>query len=103
MMGFWSGLTAWILLVIHVFGGSSEFPVFAIAPNGNWYSFGFRVGTDSPLLVPFGAGDKSSQPTATSKTRQIQHVTWPLARSFEQHADIYLRARQIYVVGNNFT
>ena len=39
--GFWNGLTAWIVLVVHVFGGWTEFPVFDVARNGNWYTFGF--------------------------------------------------------------
>jgi hypothetical protein len=57
--GFWNGLTAWIVLVVHIFGGWSEFPVFDIARSGNWYEFGFLVGAGSPLLGAAGAGARS--------------------------------------------
>jgi len=54
--GFWNGLTAWIVLIVHVFGGWPEFPVFDFARNGNWYNFGFLVGAGSPFLGAAGAG-----------------------------------------------
>jgi hypothetical protein len=60
--GFWNGLTAWIVLIVHVFGGWSEFPVFDAARSGNWYDFGFLVGAGSPLL---GAGAGSRGRTST--------------------------------------
>ena len=53
--GFWNGLTAWVVLIVHVFGGWSEFPVFDTARSGNWYEFGFLVGAGSPLLGAAGA------------------------------------------------
>jgi hypothetical protein len=28
---FWNGLTAWIILIVHVFGGWKEFPVYTVA------------------------------------------------------------------------
>lgn len=57
--GFWNGLTAWIVLLVHVFGGWSELPVFDVARAGNWYEFGFLLGAGSPLLGAAGAGSRS--------------------------------------------
>jgi hypothetical protein len=56
--GFWNGLTAWIVLIVHVFGGWPEYPVFDIARNGSWYAFGFLVGAGSPFLGAAGAGSR---------------------------------------------
>jgi len=56
--GFWNGLTAWVVLLVHVFGGWAEFPVFDVARNGNWYDVGFLVGAGSPLLGAAGAGSR---------------------------------------------
>jgi hypothetical protein len=57
--GFWNGLTAWIVLLVHIFGGWPEYPVFDMARNGNWYIFGFLVGAGSPFLGAAGAGSRS--------------------------------------------
>ena len=54
--GFWNGLTAWLVLVVHIFGAWGEFPIYDLARNGNWYAFGFLVGAGSPLLGAAGAG-----------------------------------------------
>jgi hypothetical protein len=70
--GFWNGLTAWVVLIVHVFGGWPEFPIFDVARNGNWYAFGFLAGAGSPLLGAAGAGartrtvviDRTSDPVA---------------------------------------
>lgn len=56
--GYWNGLTAWIVLVVHVFGGWPEFPVYDIARNGQWYAFGFLAGAGSPFLGAAGAGSR---------------------------------------------
>lgn len=50
LWGLWNGLTAWIVFVVHVFGGWSEFHVYNAARSGNWYDLGFLVGAGSPLL-----------------------------------------------------
>ena len=63
--GFWNGLTAWIVLIAHVFGGWSEFPVFDVARSGNWYEFGFLIGAGSPLLGAAGAGARNGTRTMT--------------------------------------
>lgn len=57
--GLWNGLTAWIVLVVHVFGGWAEYPVFDVARNGNWYAFGFLLGAGSPFLGAAGAGSRT--------------------------------------------
>ena len=59
LWGFWNGMTAWIVLVVHVFGGWSEYPLFDVARAGNWYDFGFLVGAGSPLLGAANAGSRS--------------------------------------------
>lgn len=56
LWGFWNGLTAWIMLIVHVFGGWHEYPLYNIARTGNWYDFGFLLGAGSPLLGTFGPG-----------------------------------------------
>jgi hypothetical protein len=54
LWGFWNGLTAWIVLVVHVFGGWEQFPFYNEARSGNWYDFGFLLGAGSPLLGAVG-------------------------------------------------
>ena len=56
--GFWNGLTAWIVLVVHVFGGWPEYPIFDITRDGNWYAFGFLLGAGSPLLGALSGGSR---------------------------------------------
>jgi hypothetical protein len=48
--GFWNGLTAWIVLIVHAFGGGKGWPFYDVTRSGNWYDFGFLVGAGSPLL-----------------------------------------------------
>ncbi|WP_427005363.1 hypothetical protein [Pseudarthrobacter sp. H2] len=48
------GLTAWIVLMVHVCGAWSGFPFYGSARSGNWYDFGFLPGMGSPL--PGGLG-----------------------------------------------
>jgi hypothetical protein len=55
LWGFWNGLTAWIVLVVHVFGGWTGFPLYNVGRSGNWYDFGFLLGAGSPFLGAFGA------------------------------------------------
>ena len=70
--GFWNGLTAWIVLIVHVFGGWSEFPVFDVARSGNWYEFGFLVGAGSPLLGAAGAGARNRAPTTADARSRLR-------------------------------
>ena len=55
LWGIWNGLTAWIVLIVHVFGQWSEFPFYNTARAGNWYDFGFLLGVGSPFLGGLGA------------------------------------------------
>ena len=54
LWGLWNGLTAWIILIVHVFGGGHQYPFFDASRSGNWYDFGFLVGSGSPLLGILG-------------------------------------------------
>ena len=54
LWGIWNGLTAWVVLLVHVFGGWKEYPFYDLARRGNWYDFGFLVGAGSPILGALG-------------------------------------------------
>lgn len=54
--GFWNGLTAWIVFLVHVFGGLAEHALYNAARGGNWYDFGFLIGAGSPFLGFLGRG-----------------------------------------------
>jgi hypothetical protein len=54
MWGAWNGLTAWVVLIVHVFGAWDGHPVYNATRTGNWYDFGFLIGAGSPLLGMFG-------------------------------------------------
>ncbi len=58
LWGFWNGLTAWIVLVVHVFGGLDNHALYNAARASNWYDFGFLVGAGSPLLGILGGGSR---------------------------------------------
>ena len=64
LWGFWNGLTAWIVLLVHVFGGWSDLPLYDAARTGNWYDAGFLVGAGSPLFGAAGAGARSRTASA---------------------------------------
>jgi hypothetical protein len=73
--GFWNGLTAWIVLVVHAFGGWSEFPLYDLARSGNWYDFGFLIGAGSPLLGAAGSRAKSRELQARARSPHPQAVS----------------------------
>lgn len=54
LWGVWNGLTAWVVLVVHAFGGWGQYPFFDTARAGNWYDLGFLVGAGSPILGLLG-------------------------------------------------
>jgi hypothetical protein len=56
LWGLWNGFTAWIVLIVHVFGAGDEFLFYNSARSGNWYDFGFLLGAGSPLLGFFRRG-----------------------------------------------
>jgi hypothetical protein len=61
LWGFWNGLTAWAILVVHVFGGWERFPFYNGARSGNWYDLGFLVGAGSPLMGALGRRNASAE------------------------------------------
>jgi hypothetical protein len=63
LWGFWNGLTAWIILIAHVFGAWDRFPFYDPARRGNWYDFGFLVGAGSPFLGGFGGSKRRARRT----------------------------------------
>jgi hypothetical protein len=67
LLGFWNGLTAWIVLIVHMFGGWKEFPFYNVARSGSWYDIAFLLGAGSPFLGALGAGSRKS---ARSRTWQ---------------------------------
>jgi hypothetical protein len=66
LWGIWNGLTAWIVFLVHVFGGWRGFPFYNVARSGNWYDFGFLLGAGSPLLGALGSSARSSARRAGS-------------------------------------
>ncbi len=50
LWGIVNGVTAWPLLVIHLFDIWEKYPVYNIKRDSGWYQFGFLIGTGSPLL-----------------------------------------------------
>lgn len=50
LWGLWNGLTAWIVLIVHVFGGLENHSIYDVARQGGWYDFGFLIGAGSPFL-----------------------------------------------------
>jgi hypothetical protein len=60
LWGLWNGITAWIVLTVHIFGGWEGQNIFDSirSENGNWYDFGFLVGTGSPFLGFFRRGKR---------------------------------------------
>jgi hypothetical protein len=58
-MGFWNGLTAWPVLLVHVFGGWESFPLYDVGRSGAWYDVGFLVGAGSPFLGAAGSRARS--------------------------------------------
>ncbi|HMM42783.1 MAG TPA: hypothetical protein PKA95_12850 [Thermomicrobiales bacterium] len=59
LWGLWNGLTAWIVLIVHVFGGLGDQPVYDAARQGGWYDFGFLLGAGSPFLGAASSGRRS--------------------------------------------
>ena len=72
LWGLWNGITGWVLLIAHVFGGWEHFPLYDAARGGNWYDFGFLVGAGSPLLGMLGQRSPSA---ATGSARRGESST----------------------------
>jgi hypothetical protein len=60
LWGFWNGLTAWIVLILHVFNTWESQPFYDAARSGNWYDFGFLLGAGSPFLGAIGSNRAQS-------------------------------------------
>jgi hypothetical protein len=60
LWGLWNGLTAWVVLLVHVFGGWERFPFYNLARSGNWYDLGFVLGAGSPFLGVFNQRARTS-------------------------------------------
>jgi hypothetical protein len=54
LWGIFNGLTAWIVLIAHVFGLLEDSPFYNVARSGNWYDFGFVLGAGSPFMGLLG-------------------------------------------------
>ncbi len=57
-MGLWHGFIAPITFFISLF--TDNVNIYEVHNNGNWYDFGFLLGTGSPFLGTFG-GSKASR------------------------------------------
>lgn len=66
-LGFRNGLTAWVVFVVHLFGGWDQLPVDNAALSGNRCDFGFLLGAGSSFLGRWGTGRahrESSEPAS---------------------------------------
>lgn len=69
LWGFWNGLTAWIVLIVHIFGGWEQFPFYNVARSGNWYDVGFLLGAGSPFLGALSSGRRSAGARRSARAR----------------------------------
>jgi hypothetical protein len=49
LWGFWHGLTAWLVVLVHACGGWRQYPVYNRQRRSNWYALGFVLGAATPL------------------------------------------------------
>lgn len=59
LWGIWNGLTAWIVLILHMFNALEGQPVYDALRQGNWYDFGFLLGAGSPFLGMFSGSRRA--------------------------------------------
>lgn len=50
LFGLLNGVTGWPLLILHIFGVFTQYPVYDVTRNNGWYQFGFLIGAGSPIL-----------------------------------------------------
>jgi hypothetical protein len=60
LWGLWNGLTAWIILILHIFSQAEGYPFYDTLRGGNWYDLGFLLGAGSPLLGMLGGSRSRS-------------------------------------------
>ena len=58
LWGYWNGLTAGIVLLVHAFGGWRQYPFYNRADRSNWYDLGFILGAGTML----GPGNRKPRP-----------------------------------------
>ena len=61
LWGVWNGVTAWIVLIAHVFGAWERYAVYDVERAGNWYDFGVLLGAGSPRLGRIGGKSRASR------------------------------------------
>ena len=66
LFGYWNGVTAWIVFVVHLFGAWADLPLYDVARSGGWYDFGFLAGAGSPLFGAASARPRSDRAPRTS-------------------------------------
>jgi len=49
LWGIFNGITAWPLLVLHIFDIWNKYPVYNVGRDSGWYQFGFLLGAGSPV------------------------------------------------------
>jgi hypothetical protein len=59
LWGYWNGVSAWVVLVAHVFDAWHRFPLYNAHRSGNWYDVGFLLGAGSPFLGALGGRDSN--------------------------------------------
>jgi hypothetical protein len=67
LWGLWNGITAWIVLICHIFGFWEDQPVYDVLRQGSWYDLGFLFGAGSPFLGTVG-GSKARNTRSPSPT-----------------------------------
>lgn len=60
LWGFWKGLTAWVVLIVHIVGGWDQRHIYDSVREGTWYDLGFLVGAGSPFLGTLSGGRRKS-------------------------------------------
>ena len=50
LWGIVNGVTAWPILIVHLFGAWDRYPIYNIRRDSGWYQFGFLLGSGSPAL-----------------------------------------------------
>jgi hypothetical protein len=65
LWGFWNGITAWVVLICHVFNAWENQPVYDVLRQGEWYDFGFLIGAGSPFLGTLGGSKARREPNPT--------------------------------------
>ena len=63
LWGLWNGITAWVVLIVHIFGGWDSAKIYDELRRGNWYDLGFLIGAGSPFLGTLGGKSSSSART----------------------------------------